>query len=254
MAALPVHQFRGPAGVDLAWREAGDGGRPVVLLHSLFGNGATLAGTPLAQALVAGGYRVILPDLRGHGDGERPHDPARYPPDVAADDLLALIAHLRLDDYDLAGYSLGGKLVLRLLARGARPAHAVVGAQGLDALDAASSRTDGYRRLLATAASGDAPAPGSPEEAAARWLAQSGADPLAVSHLLGSLVATPPAALSQVTVPVLVIVGDADPRGTPAGELAGLFPDARVVQVPGDHETALAAPGFGAAVLEFLGS
>jgi hypothetical protein len=32
-----------------------------------------------------------------------------------------------LDDYDLGGYSMGGKLVLRLLARGAHPAHAVVG-------------------------------------------------------------------------------------------------------------------------------
>jgi pimeloyl-ACP methyl ester carboxylesterase len=254
MADLPVHQVRGPAGVDLAWREAGDGGRPVVLLHSLFGNGATLAGTPLAQALLAGGYRVILPDLRGHGDGGRSHDPACYPPDAAAGDLLALIDHLRLDDYDLAGYSLGGKLALRLLARGARPAHAVVVAQGLDALDAASNRTSGYRRLLAIVASGGTPAPGSPDEAFARWVAQSGVDPLAVSYLLGSLAATPAAALSQVTVPVLVIVGDADPRGASAGELAGLFPDARVVRVPGDHETVLAAPGFGPALLEFLGS
>src|ERR1700744_6422890 len=119
MADLPVHHFRGPAGVGLGWREAGDGGRPVVLLHGLFGDGATLAGTPLAQALVAGGHRVILPDLRGHGDSGRPHDPACSRPAVAADALLALVAHLRLDDYDLAGYSLGGKLVLRLLARGA---------------------------------------------------------------------------------------------------------------------------------------
>jgi pimeloyl-ACP methyl ester carboxylesterase len=194
MADLPVHHFRGPAGVDLAWREAGDGGRPVVLLHGLFGNGASLAGPPLAQALVTGGHRVILPDLRGHGDSGRPHDLARYPPDVAADDLLA------------------------------------------------------------AAASGDAPVPGSPEEAAAGWLAQSGVDPLAVSHLLGSLAATPPDTLSRVPVPVRVIVGDDDPRGASAGELARLFADGQVVRVPGDHTAALAASGFGAAVLEFLGS
>ncbi|HEY2077093.1 MAG TPA: hypothetical protein VGH53_12230 [Streptosporangiaceae bacterium] len=44
---------------------------------------------------------------------------------------------------------MGGKLVLRSLARGARPAHAVVAGQGLDALDAQSNRTDGHRRTLA---------------------------------------------------------------------------------------------------------
>ena len=126
------------------------------------------------------GYRVILPDLRGHGDSARPHDPARYPPDVLADDGLALIDYLGLSGYYLAGYSLGGKIVLRLLARGARPARAVVGGQGLDALDAESGRTDGYRRLLAAVASGAAFAPGSPEAAFADWIAQTGADPRAV--------------------------------------------------------------------------
>ena len=152
-----------------------------MLLHGLMGSGSLLAGGGPAQALAGHGYRVILPDLRGHGDSARPHDPARYPPDVLADDGLALIDHLGLGDYHLAGYSLGGKVVLRLLARGARPARAVVGGQGLDALDAESGRTDGYRRLLAAVASGAAFAPGSPEEAFAEWIAQTGADPRAVA-------------------------------------------------------------------------
>ena len=44
-----------------------------------------------------------------------PHDPLSYPPDVLADDGLALIDWLGLDDYDLGGYSLGGRIVLRML-------------------------------------------------------------------------------------------------------------------------------------------
>jgi pimeloyl-ACP methyl ester carboxylesterase len=252
MTDLPVRRFRGRDGVELAWREIGDG-RPVVLLHGLMGSGALMASNGPARAIAEQGYRVILPDLRGHGDSARPHDPARYPPDVLADDGLALIDHLGLDAYHLGGYSLGGKVVLRLLARGARPARAVVGGQGLDALDAESGRTDGYRRMLAAVANGDAFEPGSPEEGLAGWVTQTGADPRAIGYLLDSSVATPRDALREVPTPTLIVAGDGDSRGASAGELAALLPKGQLVLVPGDHMTALDAPEFTDAVLNFLG-
>ena len=61
------------------------------------------------------------------------HDPRAYPPDVLADDSLALIGHFGLGagQYDLGGYSLGGRIVARMLARGAEPGCAVVAGQGL---------------------------------------------------------------------------------------------------------------------------
>ena len=252
MTDLPVRRFPCLDGVELAWREVGSG-RPFVLLHGLMGCGARLAVQGFVPALSERGYRVILPDLRGHGDSGRPHDPARYPPDILADDMLALIGHLGLDDYDLGGYSMGGKLVLRLLARGARPAHAVVGGQGLDALDAESDRTDGHRRILAAVADEVALPAGSPEEAMADWIRQSGVDARAVGLVLGTFVATPADALRLVSVPTLVIAGDRDSRGTSADPLAALLPNGRLVLVPGDHVTALGSPEFTTAVLEFLG-
>jgi pimeloyl-ACP methyl ester carboxylesterase len=161
---------------------------------------------------------------------------------------------LGLDDYDLGGYSMGGKLVLRLLARGARPAHAVVGGQGLDALDAESDRTAGHRRILAAIAGGVAlPAGSPPEEATAEWIRNSGFDPQAVGLVLGTFVATAAAALQPVSAPTLIVVGGRDSRGTSAGSLAALLPHGQLVVVPGDHVTALGAPEFTAAVLEFLG-
>ena len=253
MTDLPVHSLPRLDGVDLAWREVGSG-RPFVLLHGLMGSGALLAGQGLVPALAEGGYRVILPDLRGHGDSGRPHDPARYPPDILADDMLALIGYLGLDDYDLGGYSMGGKLVLRLLARGARPAHAVVGGQGLDALDAESDRTNGHRRILAAVADGAALPAGSPEEATADWIRRSGVDAKAVGLVLGTFVATAADALRAVTAPTLVVVGDRDSRGASAASLAALLPHGQLVLVPGDHLTAPGAPEFTMAVLEFLGS
>jgi pimeloyl-ACP methyl ester carboxylesterase len=253
MADVPGQRFRGRDGIELAWREVGSG-RPFVLLHGLMGNGAQLAGQDLVQALAERDYRVILPDLRGHGDSGRPHDPACYPPDVLADDMLALIGHLGLDDFGLGGYSMGGKLVLRLLARGARPAHAVVGGQGLDALDAQSDRTDGHRRILTAVAQGAAFPAGSPEAAMADWLRQSGVDARAVRLVLDTFVATPADTLRLVSAPTLVIVGDQDSRGMSADSLAALLPHGRLIRVPGDHLTALAAPEFTTAVLEFLGA
>jgi pimeloyl-ACP methyl ester carboxylesterase len=251
MTDLPVHRLLLPDGVELAWREIGSG-RPFLLLHGLMGSGALLARQGLAQALAADGYRVILPDLRGHGDSGRPHDPACYPPDILADDVLALLAHLSLADYDLGGYSMGAKLVLRLLARGARPAHAVVGGQGLDALDAESDRTSGHRRVLAAAAGGPPLPAGSPQQPMLDWIRQSGIDGQAVALVLGAFVGTPAEALRSVLVPTLIVVGDQDSRGATADALAALLPHAQVVRVPGDHVTAPEAPEFAAAVLEFL--
>ena len=251
MTDLTVHRFHGGDGVELAWREVGEG-RPLVLLHGLMGSGAQMADGP-AGAIAAHGYRVILPDLRGHGDSGRPHDPARYPPDILADDGLALIDHLRLDDYHLGGYSLGGKVVLRLLARGARPTSAVVGGQGLDALDAETDRTPGYRRLLAAIADGATFEPGSAEALTAGWIAQAGVDPRAIAYLLDSFVGTPKDALRQVPTPTLIVAGDGDTRSASAGELAGLLPNGRLVLIPGDHLGVIGAPELIDAVVDFLG-
>jgi pimeloyl-ACP methyl ester carboxylesterase len=252
MTELAVHRFPRPDGVQLAWREVGSG-RPIVLLHGLMGSGAQLTGQGLVRTLAERGHRVIVPDLRGHGDSGRPHDPARYPPDILADDMLALIGHLGLREYDLGGYSMGAKLVLRLLARGARPVHAVVGGQVLDALDAESDRTDGHRRILAAVAAGALLPAESPEAAMADWIRQSGVDARAVGLVLDTFVATPADALRTVSVPTLMIVGEQDSRGASADALAALLPCGRLVLVPGDHATALGAPDFTAAVLEFLG-
>jgi pimeloyl-ACP methyl ester carboxylesterase len=198
---------------------------------------------------------VILPDLRGHGDRARPHDRASYPPDVLADDGLALIDWLGLGpgDYDLGGYSAGGKVVPRMLARGARPARAIVGGQGIDAMEPASERTGGYRRVLAAMVNGDAFAPGTTEASMAQWITEVGADPLALSLVLDTFTGTSPAELQQVPVPTLILVGDQDQRGDSAAELAALLPGGRSARVPGDHFTAMSTPEFVTAIIGFLG-
>jgi pimeloyl-ACP methyl ester carboxylesterase len=101
--------FTGKEGVRLAYREAGEG-RPLILIHGHMGRGAHWVESGLAGRLTDRGYRVIMPDLRAHGDSAKPYDAAAYPADVLTDDGLALVDHLGLTDYDLAGNSLGGRI------------------------------------------------------------------------------------------------------------------------------------------------
>ena len=160
---MGAYRFAGRDGVELACREAGSG-RPLVLLHGFMGAGSHMLSYGPAGGFAGQGYRVIAPDFRGHGDSAKPHDLAAYPPDVLADDGLALVGHLGLGDgdYDLGGYSLGGRIVVRMLVRGAKPGRAVVAGQGLAKVSGPQGGGVNHRVLTALAG-GAAIEPGSPE-------------------------------------------------------------------------------------------
>ena len=94
-------------------REAsGPAGAPTVLLvHGLFAS-ADLNWS-LAIPELSSAYRVVAPDLRGHGDGIRTN---RFDASECADDLAAIVHELDLGQVIVVGYSLGG-LVAQLFAR-----------------------------------------------------------------------------------------------------------------------------------------
>ncbi len=99
-------QYAEVNGINLYYETIGDG-RPLILLHGGLGSGEMFG--PVRPAL-AEGHRVIAVDLQGHGrtaDIDRPIDVQ-----LMADDIAALIDHLRLDRPDLVGYSLGGAVAL----------------------------------------------------------------------------------------------------------------------------------------------
>jgi pimeloyl-ACP methyl ester carboxylesterase len=137
-----------------------------------------------------------------------------------------------------------------MLARGATPGRAIVAGQGL-AKVSGPQRGGVSHRALTSLTGGAALEPGSPGARMAQWVSRSGADPVAMLHLLNSLVPTPEEALRQIAVPVLVAIGDSDERAD-AGELAALMPGARFVRVPGDHGSAFAAPELAAEIATFL--
>jgi len=171
---------------------------------------------------------------------------------VLADDGLALIEHLGLGagEYDLGGYSLGARVVVRMLARGAEPGRAVVAGQGLAKVSGPQGG-GATERVLTAVVDGVALEPGSADAKMAYWVGQADADPRALLHVMGSLVPTPEDGLRRITTPTLVVIGDQDERSD-ADELAALLPAGRYVRVPGGHGDAFTAPEFGAAITAFL--
>jgi pimeloyl-ACP methyl ester carboxylesterase len=242
--------FPGRDGVRLAYQETGEG-RPLILIHGHQDRGSHWIDSGLAGRLAGRGYRVIMPDLRAHGDSARPYDAAAYPPDVLTADGLALVGHLGLTDYDLAGHSLGGRTVARMLIRGAAPRRAVISGYGLDALLHAAERTGWYRKFFSACGTG-AFEPGSDEQETEDWLRANNGDPKALLLALDSWVNTDPEELSTVAVPTLVLTGAEDGQNRTAQALADALPHGRHIEVPGDHFTAENSPEFWAALTKFL--
>lgn len=92
--------------IQLAYEDYGSG-RPLILVHGFCGSSAYW--TPLKQSL-GSEYRLIVPDLRGHGRSGAPDIP--YTVEAMADDLAALAQQLNLTQSVLLGHSLGGYAAL----------------------------------------------------------------------------------------------------------------------------------------------
>lgn len=251
MANFPTetYRFKSFDGVELAWTEMGEG-RPVVLIHGYFST-AHINWIKYGHAakLAARGFRVIMPDLRGHGLSARPHDPAAYPPDVLMRDGFALIEHLGLSDYDLGGYSLGGRTVLRMLVHGAKPRRAVLCGMGLAGLTDTHGRGTYFRRVLTNLGSFER---GSSEWMTEAFLKTTKGDPEALLLILQTFVDTPEDAIAGIDVPTLVVTGAEDFDNGSAQEVAELLADGRFVEVPGNHMSAVSRPELGDAIGAFL--
>ncbi|MFE3187503.1 alpha/beta fold hydrolase [Nocardia sp. NPDC059240] len=248
---MATHRFPGRDGTELAWHETGSG-RPLIFLPGFGGLGSRLLGFDLVVRIAEKGYRVLLPDFRGYGDSATPNGSTTFSPDVLADDGFALVEFLGLrdGDYDLGGYSLGARIVVRMLARGAIPGRAIVAGQGL-AKVSGPQQVGANHRVLTALVNGTAIEPESADARTARAITMTGAEPRMMLGVLDSLVPTPEPALRGISVPTLVAIGDQDNRSD-ADQLATLLPNSRFVRVPGDHGSAFLAPELTTATVEFL--
>lgn len=88
--------------------DAGEGGRPVMLVHGFTADSDEVAG--VVEPLVAAGWHAVAPDLRGHGRSDRPTDAGAYSFERVAGDIMALADRLGWDRFALLGHSMGGAI------------------------------------------------------------------------------------------------------------------------------------------------
>jgi pimeloyl-ACP methyl ester carboxylesterase len=92
--------------VALEVAEAGEGGRPVLLVHGFTADHHEVA--DVMPALAERGWHAVAPDLRGHGRSDHPTSAEGYSLKIMAADVVALADALGWDRFVLLGHSMGG--------------------------------------------------------------------------------------------------------------------------------------------------
>lgn len=248
-ARMTRNTFQSFDGASLSYQIEGEG-RAVVMLHGFLSSAQFNFIAPgITAAIVAAGFQALMLDFRAHGQSAAPEDAGAYPPDVLALDAAAFVAHLGLSDYDLVGYSLGGRTAARMLVRGARPRRCVIGGMGESGVIGLAKRVAYFEDLIVNGERAQAP---DAAKTVAAMIAQSGLNPRAVLHALRSQTPTPPEALAEIETPILVVSGARDDDNGSAEALAALFPNARALRTPGNHLSAVGKPELAAAIVSFL--
>jgi len=98
--------------IELYYEDHGSG-QPIVLIHGYPLSAASWE--KQVPALLDAGYRVITYDRRGFGKSSQPTGGYNY--DTFAEDLHQLVTQLKLRDFTLVGFSMGGGEVARYFGK-----------------------------------------------------------------------------------------------------------------------------------------
>jgi 3-oxoadipate enol-lactonase len=248
-----------PRGASLAYRESlgASGNPPLVLLHGL-GMTADL-NWGAAYAELCRRFRVVAPDLPGHGRGVRPWP--KFSLEKCADHIVALADSLEIDRFIACGYSMGS-LVAQLVWRRHpdRVSGLVLGAASRNFLGSPTERLiSSFSPALAVAArtnpllrtlSADVFGTGylnDIDDEGRRYL-HAEMSLTSMSTVTAALVAVADFSshtwIGDVDVPVSVLVTTRDSVVPPGRQmkLADAIPHATVVTIEGDHGVFVASP------------
>jgi 3-oxoadipate enol-lactonase/4-carboxymuconolactone decarboxylase len=216
------------------------GGAPLVMLHSL---GTTSDIWDAQAAALARSFRVIRPDMRGHG--LTGCTPGPYSMALLADDLAGVLDALQVNQAHIAGISIGGMIAQAFAAAYPGRAESLMLVDTAMAIPPAESWT-------ARAATVRAEGIGAIEDAViARWVTPGFAGAPETAGLRAMLTRTPvegyaaaaeaiaaadlTSGTSALSVPALVVVGDQD-ASTPvasAEALQGAIAGASLIVIEG---------------------
>jgi pimeloyl-ACP methyl ester carboxylesterase len=106
--------------IEMYYETRGEG-EPLILLH---GGGGVGANWDLVFKEPPSGYRLVLPDLRGHGRSTNPSTELTFR--QSARDVLALLDHLGIERFKAVGLSFGAKTLLHVATQQPRRVEALV--------------------------------------------------------------------------------------------------------------------------------
>ena len=240
-------------GVRIAYESVGEG-VPVVLVHGFASDRVqNWRGPGWHETLTGAGYRAIAMDCRGHGESDKPHDPAFYNHAIMAEGVVAVMDAAGAGNAFLMGYSMGGFISMHVLMD--HPdllRKVVVGGVGGSYLGTAFGSRDGIAEALLEP---DKTKITDPVQKSFREFAeQSGKDLQALAACMrGNRHPFAAAELSQSQRPVLVVCGENDALTGPPDPLAAAFADGRAVTVAKrDHMTTVGDKVYKQKVLEFF--
>jgi pimeloyl-ACP methyl ester carboxylesterase len=245
-------------GLEIVYREWGEETTvlpPVVLHHGFVANAeANWLATGVVDALTGAGRRVVAPDARGHGDSDKPHDPARYGEQQMARDLAVLLDTIAVPQVDLVGYSMGAIVALILSSEDERVRRLVVGGVGSGVIECGGvdRRAVSNESIIHALSVHDPTTLKEPGAEAFRMLADAlGADREALVAQAHS-VYRGGVALERIAAATLILAGEEDPLAVRPEVLAQAIPGAELRILGGNHIGALADPRFTQSIVDFL--
>jgi pimeloyl-ACP methyl ester carboxylesterase len=238
--------------VEIAYLDEGKG-EPIVLVHGFASTKEINWVDPgWVETLTGAGRHVIALDNRGHGESSKLYDAAAYHSATMAEDVRALLDHLKIKRADLMGYSMGARIcAFFAVEHPERVRSLILGGLGIRLVKGV-----GLPESIALALeAGSLEDVSDPTGRLFREFAdktQSDRKALAAC-IRGSRQTLDRAQVGAIKAPVLVAVGSKDPVAGSAQALAALIPGARALDIPGrDHMLAVGDKVFKAGVLEFL--
>jgi pimeloyl-ACP methyl ester carboxylesterase len=256
-------------GVKIRYVDVGRG-EPVVLIHGFSSSVEAIWGQTKVLDALAKDFRVIAFDVRGHGKSDKPHDPASYGLNVV-EDVTRLLDHLGIAKAHIVGYSMGGAItgkfitlhpdrVLSAVFGGSAPRLGTPAAVEREANELAESLESGHgmRPLILRLAPPNEPKPSEEmiEQQSKAILGRN--DPLALAAVQRSNKdqTVTLAEVRALKMPLLAVIGSADPIKAGVDAFAKIKPELKVVVIEGaTHSGVRGAPGrpeFAAAVHDFL--
>jgi pimeloyl-ACP methyl ester carboxylesterase len=227
------------------WYQVKGNGKPVLLIHGFTGNGTSWKTKPVYDSLLASGFKVVIVDLRGNGQSDKPHTPEAYANDAEAKDLMGLLKFLGIKNYQAIGYSRGSIILARLLVLDKNITSAVIGGMGADFTNPMWPRRIGlYEALMYDTVKG--------YDDFRKRIATSGLDRLALAYQQMEQPSTSKEELSRIKQRVLLLCGDQDEDNGKAQDLQQLIPGSVFVTVPGNHGSAAGTKEFASESVSFL--